>query len=1035
MRKLLSLLITILLVPASVSGAIPDVKFRRLDTHNGLSNSQVNCVYRDSRGYVWIGTAYGLNRYDGYRVKTFYSNRRDTTSMRDNYTDQVMEDWQGKLWLKQGMSYCVYDPVTERFERDVNREVEQYLGPNYAVERVYIDGRKRLWVKFYEQGISCYDHETKKVTKFQLGYGPNEFKPHYGISSMADYADGIVVATNCGELLYLNGKQGTVEWESTWMRDHGGPENQDYKVFVDQQATIWVTSFQRTFVYQPKSGRWHASVPDMLHDMGVTDMPEQIEIWDVKVDSHGWVWVATDHQGIFVIDPKTREVRQFQSNKYDETSLSDNTPRHLYMDAEGQVWVGTYKNGVNQYIEGLASIRNLELGDINTVVEDRQGRYWLGTNDRGIIVYDPKTGEQTHYTMANSPLSSNVMVGSCMASDGSIWFGSYNGGLVHCIPGGQQSPATIVNYRASDGRYGLSSNNVWSVTEDRWHRIWIGTLGGGIQRLDPATGHFVTWNTKNTKMPSDYLTSLSWIKKGWLMAGTSWYWAFLNPVTGKLAVRMPPNYDDLPANAGNTVCVMEDSRGLIWQGSASGALVFDQQTRRDWLLDMTTGLYGSSVTSIVEDQEHMMWVVTDHGVSKVVPERQDDGTWQFIVRSYNNRDGLQQGTYNQRSAWLTRDGLLLIGGQDGLDIINPKALSNQQSKERPVFSGLQIFDVDVPVGGEVDGRVILAGALDVCHKLTLRYNDQFTIQLASDAGKVNNGKRFVYRLDGFNDNWVKTSELNPNITYNSLRAGSYTLRVRMLNDDGTFGEEESTLGITIRPPLWRTRWMILLYMLLIAALAWLWRRSFLKRQEKQMKVETVRRELEKQQWMNEMRLQMAREQSSGMEKPEPEVSDELVLHVLPTELVDFVRQVCDDYKPDSSGHRVRINFLSSVRSLDVDVDEDQLRDALYILFKNSIAFSPDECHISVGVARTQDNYAQIQVADNGIGIRDEFKEHAFDPFVDGQGIGLDRVKAVVVAHGGSIRIDDNPGGGTIFIITLPLAPEELIEEAEVVVED
>ena len=112
---------------------IPDMKFRRLDTQNGLSSSQVNCIAKDSRGYVWIGTPYGLNRYDGYRVKTFYSNKRDTTSMRDNYTDQIYEDSNGKLWMRQGMNYCVYDPVTEQFERNAARELAK-LGINCNVE-------------------------------------------------------------------------------------------------------------------------------------------------------------------------------------------------------------------------------------------------------------------------------------------------------------------------------------------------------------------------------------------------------------------------------------------------------------------------------------------------------------------------------------------------------------------------------------------------------------------------------------------------------------------------------------------------------------------------------------------------------------------------------------------------------------------------------------------------------------------------------------------------------------------------------------
>jgi hypothetical protein len=446
---------------------------------------------------------------------------------------------------------------------------------------------------------------------------------------------------------------------------------------------------------------------------------------------------------------------------------------------------------------------------------------------------------------------------------------------------------------------------------------------------------------------------------------------------------------------------------------------------------MTNGLIGSSIASIVEDQSHIMWVITDHGVSKVIPEQQEDRSWQFTVRSYTSSDGLQRGTYNQRSSYVTRSGLLLVGGQGGLDIINPKGLSNTRSKERPVFSGLQLFDRDVPVGKEIDGRVILDEALDVCRDITLRFSDQFTIQLASDAGNVNNEKRFVYKLEGFNENWVKTSELNPNITYNSLRAGSYTLCVRMLNDDGTIGDEEARMDITIRPALWRTRWAILLYIIAIAAIALLWRHWYIKRLGRRMETETVRRELEKKQWMNEERMKLKKEyaeKKGTTDHPGEATSTYRVVarrHL--GDLVDFLRQICKNFTSPDKHKTVKVNFLSPVRELEVEYDGILLSEAINILLNNSVLFAHHDCVISVGVVRQQDGRAQIQVADNGVGIKDEFKEHAFDPMANEDGIGLDRVKAIIDAHDGTIRIEDNPGGGTIFIITLP--PAEEIEEA------
>ena len=1032
MRKTLYSVLLLLLVPLGIQAVIPDIKFRRLDIRDGLSNSQVNCVYRDSRGYVWMGTMYGLNRYDGYRVKTFYANSRDTTTMRDNNTTEIMESQDGKLWLHQGMNYCVYDPATESFERNISNELEKYFGFNKGVEQMYIDGKKNFWVKFYDKGLYYYNPNTKKTNHFNFGYGDNELNPTYNFMAYADYNEGVMMVTSNGELVCFDGERGKKLSDDKWMREHGSPENREYHLCVDKDHNIWVSAENYSYVRVNKDKKWRVGYANLFREYQIENVPEDLQVWDLKVDAKGRIWLATDHEGLLVVDLKNHEMRQFLNNKFDESSISENTLRNIYMDDHGLVWVGSFKNGVNMYKEGSASMMNLEVGDINAVAEDRFGNYWLGSNDRGILVYNPKRQEVVaHYTKENSPLFGNIMVGAYSASDGSIWFGGYHSGLTRCIPKNDSGEATIINYHYTGEAGGLATDNVWSVTEDKWHRIWIGTLGAGIQMLDLKTGKFRTWDTSNTKINANYVTSASWIKKGWLVMGTSWYWVFLNPVTGQLCPREIPDATRFPSQMGNSVSVIEDSRGFIWQGSFCGALVYDQKRKTCNLLDMEDGLLGSSVCSIVEDLQHNIWIVTDHGVSKVVPQQQEDGTWQFNISSYNNSDGLQQAVYNQRSTCLTHDGKILIGGQGGLDIINPKAMTDVKIKERPVFSGLQLFDVDVPVGKEIDGRVILDEALDVCRDITLRFSDQFTIQLASDACVVANEKRFVYKLEGFNENWVKTSEMNPNITYNSLRAGSYTLCVRMLNDDGTIGDEEASMDITIRPALWRTRWAMLLYIFVIAAIALLWRHWYMKRLGRRMETETTRRELEKKQWMNEVRMQLKKEfaeKSGTTDHPgEADPGYHVVARRHLGDLVDFLRQLCKDYTSPDKQKSVKVNFVSPIPELEAEYDASLMSEAILTLFNNSVLFAHSDSIISVGVVRQQDGCPQIQVADNGIGIKDEYKEHAFDPMVNGDGIGLDRVKAIVDAHEGTIRIEDNPGGGTIFIITLP--PAEEIEEA------
>ena len=337
----------------------------------------------------------------------------------------------------------------------------------------------------------------------------------------------------------------------------------------------------------------------------------------------------------------------------------------------------------------------------------------------------------------------------------------------------------------------------------------------------------------------------------------------------------------------------------------------------------------------------------------------------------------------------------------------------------------------------------------------MKYNDQFTIQLSTNEVCINNHKRFAYKLEGFNENWVKTSELNPNITFNSLRAGSYTLHVRILNEDGSLGTEESLLDITIRPPLYRTRWMILLYMILIALGAWLFVKWSLKKQKERSDMEQLRREQDKHQWMSEMRAQMMKEIQSQKAKAEeerqqvevihePEAVDnqkivsatmpKLEVHRSERDIVAFLKDFCNNYKP-LEDKKLKLTFNSPLDSISMAYDEEQLRKAFEILLANSVKFGPSTCKVQVTALKPSEERVALLLADNGIGIPDEHKPHLFEPFLgdESENLRLDMVKQIVDAHHGTIKADDNPGGGTVFTITLPVEDPD-IEEA-VIVED
>lgn len=1025
MKQLLTLLLLVCSLTADAGKtAIPDMKFRRLDTRDGLSNAQLNCLFQDSKGYVWIGTSYGLNRYDGYRFRTFYSNAHDTLTLRSNYVDMIWEDFDGKLWLKQGMNYSLFDPVTEKTVRNPSPMLAE-LGITGGIDRIYVDSKKNLWVKTYANGLYCYNPKTKKSTLVKYGYGPEEFPNEFWFSSFAEYKDLLIVSSSDGDLMAVDGTKGKVVWKDPYMRQNGGQEKSSYNLYVDNSGNFWVLTPISCYIYCQKEKKWYNSINSFLGAQGVQGLPDNMLAWVVMEDHRNWLWLGTDHEGLWVIDTKSKEARCFMNNKFDETSISENTLKHMLLDKDGNMWVGAYRNGLNQYIEKQAGITNIELGDINTTVEDHQGNYWLGTDNRGIIKYNPKT-EETQIIDKSAGFASNTMVSSYCSRDGSLWFGTYNGGLIQIAPNGH-----ITNILATGAENGLLNNNVWSVTEDKWGDIWLGTLGNGVQRMNRKTGKFKTWSTYNTNLRENFMTSVGWIKKGWLLVGHSVYYSLINPVSGRVMNIEIPELPGKAAAAPASVCVVEDSRGLIWQGSMSGCCVLDQKNGWQQLLDMNSGLFGSSVTGIVEDLNHTMWVVTEHGVSNVTPQKDDEGGWTFLVRSFSSKDGLQQGPYNLRSVSLTHDGKILIGGLGGLDIIDPKLVSNSSSKEQPIFSGLKLFGQLVEVGREYEGHVILDEALDACRELTLRPDEnQFTIQLATDKGQAHNPARFIYQLEGFSDKWIKTEENDPNITYMSLHHGSYVLHVRMLNDDGSMGENEATLKITITPPLLRNRWLLLAFLLVVGIGVWFWRKRFMERQQERMQLEQLRRETEKKHWMSEMRKQMEAEglhadadapKQAAQEGPRSGVKE-------PVDVVALLKDICDHFEAPEHKN-IRLSFFPVADHLEMVADKESLRRMMLILLNNAANFSPKNSKVKVFAEQGQGK-AVIRVADNGIGIPTEVMPHLFEQIVsDDNTTNLHEVFDIVYAHGGTIQAQENKGGGTVFVIEFPLEGEEGVEEA------
>lgn len=879
---LVMLLLAMKSLPCNAIGAYGAVDFNRLTNRNGLSNSQVNAIFKDQKGYVWFGTQSGLDRFDGFRMKAFLYDDGNPNSIPNNSVDEIQQAIDGSLWIHTGVGYCIYQYDKERFDR----KPEEWLktigvdGPPY---KLLIDSKKNMWMSVYGQGI--YFVDVKNMTAFLFPFSKTKSRsslPDYQVSCIREDNGQAVVTFVNGVICRLDGYAQQVVWMDRFILNNRLSTDHSVFTFVDSKNNYWVNTNLGIYVYHKNLKKWFVGAKGYLATFGF-DVPaypgRKVIIRDMARDKQGHMWIATDHNGLIYLDYAKKICRQFMYNPNDKGSISDNSLPELYVDDNDALWVGTYKNGVNYYSASSTKFYTIPLGDVCTITQDLNGNLWCGTNDAGIVAYNPTTGQSSRFYGAKTGLGSEVVVSSTTMKDGTLYFGTFNGGLARLSHGVWKS------YHA--GTSGLANNSVWCLAEAPDHRLLIGTLGGGFQIFDPNTEKFETYNTSNSKLTSNFINSLFMQNANQLLLGHSQNMSVFDfhdrKITdlsklsnGKAFLSPSINYS------------MIDSRGLLWIATPSGIAMYDLKSNQVENINNLNGTPGAVGCSIIEDKNHTMWLVSEFVVTHVKVDKDEEGKWYLKITNYNSLDGLQERQFNYRSACLMRNGDIAIGGQDGVNIISPRSAQNAKNHVRALFSGVVLFDHALTAGEEYEGRVILEESLDASHRLDLSYKENaFTIQLASSEVTVPSRNRFLYRMKGVTDKWLLTPADRPEVTFTNLSSGSYILQVKVVNGDGTVNDEISELEINVAPPFYLSIWAFLVYIALIAAAFFLYRRRMIERQRNQFERKSMEDSMKKTKELNELKLNFFTNVSHELRTP-------LTLIISP--LVTMIREEADPAK-------------------------------------------------------------------------------------------------------------------------------------------
>ena len=835
------LLVLMLVVPMAAAGIY---LFKTLDARNGLTISQINCIMKDSRGYIWLGTPAGLYRYDGYTFHNFQCNSQDGSSLPDSYIVSIQETLEGTLWIETASGFCVYHPQTENFERDMKQFFAR-MGIEGTPDVVYIDRHKNFWASIPNKGVAVYNMQQQLL--YEFGYTNDAHGiPEGSICSISECRDGAVLVYTDGRLVCCDimHQQHTV-WQTDYIAQQHLRKSNSLRAFADQMDNIWLYGQGTLMLYKKSTDTWDTTLGNQL---GLTSASTDNRVNGIAADRKGNIWLGTDRSGLVRTNVNNLEMEFVQPRGITAgPAIQENVSiQSVYVDDTDLLWVGTEKTGLAFYGDNIYKFQSLMNGDVTAIAQTSNGTIYYGTGDKGIIGYD------------GALVSQKV---SCMTttSDGSLWVGSKQNGLTRI-----KSGSSTFYSAARDSMRTLIDDHINALCTDKAGNLWIAT-NGGLQVYNPKMDTFSSYTRENGMLSNNNITSLCYGSNNNLLIGTSEGLVVLNLSTREKTI-LTGNSTNMKTFTNNYLTqVFEDSRGLLWIGTREGINILD--TTNDELTHLTEqeGLCNNSVCGIAEDKNQNIWITTSNGVSRVVVQRNhENGTFSYGLYNYDVSDGLQSNEFNVGAILTTQDGNVLLGGIYGVNWVRQGSKEGQVALPRVMLTQLFIGEEEVLTGIEYDGNVILPQALNESNRIELS-NEQNTFTIKFAAGNYNQSERlqFKYWMEGLDHDWRNGDALLHGVKFKQLGSGEYKLHVKAVSADGSTSNQERTLTIVIDRPWWLSWWMLTFYVIILIIALFVWRYGIRKFKSIWLRKKTVIDELKRQreeikQTSDDLRMPMAR---------------------------------------------------------------------------------------------------------------------------------------------------------------------------------
>ncbi|WP_164974249.1 hybrid sensor histidine kinase/response regulator transcription factor [Filimonas effusa] len=1070
----------LLFCQSPLAAQAPELKFRHLGNEQGLSNSTIETILQDSRGFMWFGTRDGLNKYDGYQITVYRYDALDSNSISDNYIKCLYEDSEHMLWVGTLNGLNRFNPAKNNFTRYRHTPSHKNSLSYNQVTSICEDSQKHLWIGTYGGGLNKFDPKSGIFEHFVTKPGAKYGLADNRINVLFKSPQGAIWVGTDNGLHILN-------TEKNELRDWALPGSFDREHNVIREITsagegkLWLGTEERGLLFfNPENG----SFTRFGHlDKNVRSLSGN-QVRAILRDSKGQFWAGSINGGLDLFNPADSSFFHYQNDPDNSRSLSQRTVSAIYEDRQGILWVGTHRGGINIYVPGAEKfglyqqqpdVNSLSYNDVKAFCEDSKGRIWIGTDGGGLNLFDrqKQTFRYFKYDPYNTrTLGSNEVLSIMQDHDSQLWIGTWGGGLNL--------------YRETDGSFtrfmnnpadanSLSSNYVQQTLEDSKGNLWVATYYGGLSLYNRATRQFtrIKGSGANT-ISGNNIVSLVEDRKGNLWIGTddgglNCY----NIATGKLR-HFFNNEEKTP----DLRVLFVDSKGRLWVGQ-SGLYLFNTAEQRFSLYTQQAGLGSEFIKGIAEDEKGNFWVSTSRGITRFHPE-------QGGYKKYNTGDGLQGLEFEANAYLKTRDGQLYFGGINGFNAFYPQTITTNSYAPPVYITDLQLFNLKMLPGGN---HSPLEQDISLTRQLVLNYHQSsFSFGFAALDYTAPENNQYAYKLDGWDKDWNYVGN-ERKATYTNLDPGTYTFHVKASNSDGSWNNKETTITIIIHPPFWKTWWFLLLVFAILFYTSY--RILAFRRNAELKKISEKKREevhqLKLQFFTNishEFRTpltlilgpleKLIREEQSAtqlhsyklMQKNAYRLLDlvnevmdfrkvesgVLQLKVMPGNPEAFLHEISEEFHEWAVEKNIRFSVSYHDQPTEAWFDNQVLEKIIYNLLSNAFKYTPAGGKIDLEMFTSlQDlkpsfahelvitndykaaGYLHFRITDNGIGISKESIDHLFERYFRvnenhlGSGIGLAFVKSLTLLHKGNIKVYSERHKGTEIIISLPYRKEDYTE--------